>query len=39
MPVIQQINIQDFPVLPSITHYENQFCFHDMYFTYSYMFQ
>ena len=22
-----------FPVLPVITHYEYQFCFHDMYFT------
>ena len=27
------------PVLPPITHYEYQFCFHDMYFSLSNMFQ
>ena len=28
----KEIN-KDFPALPVITHYEYQFCFHDMYFT------
>ena len=35
----KEINVQDFPVLPVITHYEYQFCFHDMYLTQLYMFQ
>jgi hypothetical protein len=38
-PWSKEINVKDFPVLPVITHYEHQFCFHDMYFTYSYLFQ
>jgi hypothetical protein len=33
MPVIKKkINVEDFPVLPIIAHYEYQFCFHDIYF-------
>ena len=28
-----EINVKDSPVLPPITRYEYQFCFHDMYFT------
>ena len=28
----KEINVQDFPVLPPVTHYEYQFCFQDMYF-------
>ena len=35
----KEINIQDFPLLPPITHYEYQFCVHDMYFSLSNMFQ
>jgi len=35
----KKLMLGDFPVLPVITHYEYQFCFHDMYFTLSYMFQ
>ena len=35
----KEINIKDFPILPPSTHYEYQFCFHDMYFTLSNMFQ
>jgi len=27
------INVENVPVLPPITHYEYQFCFHDVYFT------
>ena len=34
----KESNVKNFPVLPVITH-EYQFCFHDMYFTWSYMFQ
>ena len=33
MPVIKKINVEDFPVLPVITHYEYHFCFQNMYFT------
>jgi hypothetical protein len=33
------MNGKDFPFVPTITHYEYQFCFHDMYFTLSSMFQ
>ena len=29
----KELNVKDSPVLPPITHYEYQFCFHDMYFT------
>ena len=29
----KEINVKDFPVPPSVTLYEYQFCFHDMYFT------
>jgi len=35
----KKINVKDIPVLPSVTHFEYHFCFHDMYFTRSYMFQ
>jgi len=35
----KEITVKDFPVLPPITHYEYQFCFHDMYFTLSNIFQ
>ena len=35
----KEINVTDLSVLPPITHYEYQFCFHDMYFTLAYMFQ
>jgi len=35
----KEIDIKDLPVLPPITHYEYQFCFHDMYFTLANMFQ
>ena len=33
----KEINVKDFPILPPVTHYEYQFCFHDMYFTLSNM--
>jgi hypothetical protein len=33
------MNGKDFPFIPTITHYEYQFCFHDMYFILSSMFQ
>jgi len=35
----KEINVKDFPTLPSVTHYEYQFCFHDLHFTLSNMFQ
>jgi len=35
----KEINVKNLPVLPPITHYEYQFCFHDMYFTLTNMFQ
>ena len=35
----KEINVKDFPALLSITHYEYQFCFHNMYFTLSNVFQ
>jgi hypothetical protein len=34
-----EINVKDLPLLPPNTHYECQFCFHDMYFTLANMFQ
>jgi len=35
----KEINVNIIPVLPSVTHFEYHFCFHDMYFNRSYMFQ
>ena len=35
----KEINVKDFPVLPPIFYCEYQFCFHNMYFTLSNMFQ
>ena len=35
----KETNFKSFPVLPPITHYVYQFCFHDMYFTLANMFQ
>jgi len=35
----KEINVEDLPALPPFTHYEYQFCFCDMYFTLSNMFQ
>ena len=35
----KEISVKHFPVLPPVTRYEYQFCFHDMYFTLSNMFQ
>jgi len=34
----KKLMLKIFSVLPVITHYEYQFCFHDMYFTLSNMF-
>jgi len=35
----KEINVKVLPVLPPFTHCEYQFCFRDMYFTLSNMFQ
>jgi len=35
----KETSVKDFPVLPPIIRCEYQFCFHDMYFTLSSMFQ
>jgi len=33
------MNVKNYPVLPPITDYEYEICFHDMYFTLSNIFQ
>ena len=35
----KEINVKDFLVLTPVTHYKYQFCFNDVYFVLSNMFQ
>ena len=38
MPVIEENDVKDLPVIPPITQYEYHICFHGMYFTLANMF-